>query len=110
MPRGPKGEKRKADVIGNAVHVMRIATGQEQDEPPKPKGALAVAACCPRWKAVSTIRSTWMGRPANNANSSMGAPGLNASMVSACRIAQSSSVTGFLATFVSSDRSLAIVS
>ncbi len=27
MPRGPvKGEKRPADVIGNAVHVMRIAT------------------------------------------------------------------------------------
>jgi hypothetical protein len=25
MPRGPKGEKRPADVIGNAVHVMRIA-------------------------------------------------------------------------------------
>jgi hypothetical protein len=26
MPRGPKGEKRTADVIGNAVRVMRIAT------------------------------------------------------------------------------------
>jgi hypothetical protein len=26
MPRGPKREKRPADVIGNAVHVMRIAT------------------------------------------------------------------------------------
>ncbi len=28
MPRGPKGEKRPADVIGNAVHVTRIATGE----------------------------------------------------------------------------------
>ena len=28
MPRDPKGEKRPADVIGNAVHVMRIATGE----------------------------------------------------------------------------------
>jgi hypothetical protein len=28
MPRGPKGEKRPADVIGNAVHFMRIATGE----------------------------------------------------------------------------------
>lgn len=28
MPRGPKGEKRPADVIGNAIHVMKIATGQ----------------------------------------------------------------------------------
>jgi hypothetical protein len=37
MPRGPKGEKRPADVIGNAVHVMRIATGEveETDEPGK---------------------------------------------------------------------------
>jgi hypothetical protein len=29
MPTGPKGEKRPADVIGNAVKVMRIATGKE---------------------------------------------------------------------------------
>ncbi|MEQ1611637.1 MAG: RNA-binding protein [Hyphomicrobiaceae bacterium] len=32
MPKGPKGEKRPADVIGNAVKVMRIATGEEEDE------------------------------------------------------------------------------
>ncbi|HEY1745229.1 MAG TPA: RNA-binding protein, partial [Xanthobacteraceae bacterium] len=31
MPRGPKGEKRPADVVGNAVHVMRIATGEIED-------------------------------------------------------------------------------
>ena len=34
MPRGPKGEKRPADVIGNAVKVMRIATGEEVDAIP----------------------------------------------------------------------------
>ena len=28
MPKGPKGQKRPADVIGNAVRVMRIATGE----------------------------------------------------------------------------------
>jgi hypothetical protein len=28
MPKGPNGERRPADVIGNAVHVMRIATGE----------------------------------------------------------------------------------
>jgi hypothetical protein len=40
MPRGPKGEKRPADVIGNAVHVMRIATGEIEDNPSKaPKRA-----------------------------------------------------------------------
>jgi hypothetical protein len=27
MPKTPTGAKRPADVIGNAVHVMRIATG-----------------------------------------------------------------------------------
>ena len=32
MPRGPKGEKRPADVIANAVRVMRIATGEAQEE------------------------------------------------------------------------------
>jgi hypothetical protein len=32
MPRGPKGEKRPADVIGNAVHVMRVATGEIEEK------------------------------------------------------------------------------
>jgi hypothetical protein len=32
MPRGPRGEKRPADVIGNAVKVMRIATGEETEQ------------------------------------------------------------------------------
>jgi hypothetical protein len=32
MPKGPKGEKRPADVIANAVKVMRIATGEEEEE------------------------------------------------------------------------------
>lgn len=31
MAKGPKGEKRKADVIGNAVLVMQIATGQVEE-------------------------------------------------------------------------------
>jgi hypothetical protein len=31
MPRGPKGEKRPADVIGNAVHVMKVSTGEIDD-------------------------------------------------------------------------------
>ncbi|RWJ20852.1 MAG: RNA-binding protein [Mesorhizobium sp.] len=29
---GPKGQKRPADVIGNAVRVMRIAVGEAADE------------------------------------------------------------------------------
>ena len=31
MPKGPKGERRPADVIGCAVQVMRIATGEAED-------------------------------------------------------------------------------
>jgi acyl-CoA reductase-like NAD-dependent aldehyde dehydrogenase len=31
MPTGPKGQKRPADVIGNAIKVARIATGEEQE-------------------------------------------------------------------------------
>lgn len=34
MPTGPKGQKRKADVIGNAVLIARIATGEIEDTVP----------------------------------------------------------------------------
>jgi hypothetical protein len=59
MPTGPKGEKRPADVIGNAVKVMRIATAEETDELPTmaktpqprrsgPKAALRAPLGCRR--------------------------------------------------------------
>ncbi len=32
MPKGPKGEKRPADVIGTAVMVAKIATGEIEEE------------------------------------------------------------------------------
>ena len=41
MPRGPQGQKRPADVIGNAVRVMRIATGEETEELDPAKSAAA---------------------------------------------------------------------
>jgi hypothetical protein len=31
MPKGPKGEKHPANVIGNAVNIMRIAVGKDTD-------------------------------------------------------------------------------
>jgi hypothetical protein len=34
MPRGPKGERRPADAIGNAVHVMRVLTGEIEETIP----------------------------------------------------------------------------
>ena len=38
MPKGPKGERRPADVIGNAVHIMRIATGEIDEATPPDDG------------------------------------------------------------------------
>ena len=32
MPKGPRGEKRPADVIGAAVKVMKIATGEIKED------------------------------------------------------------------------------
>jgi hypothetical protein len=38
MLKGPKGQKRPADVIGNAVKVMKIATGEEEEAFPADDG------------------------------------------------------------------------
>jgi hypothetical protein len=35
MPRGPKGEKRHADTVQNAILIGRIATGEIEDSPSK---------------------------------------------------------------------------
>lgn len=47
MPKGPQGQKRPADVIGNAVHIARIATGEEAEtglnQPAKRASGLAGA-------------------------------------------------------------------
>jgi len=47
MPKGPQGQKRPADAIGNAVHIARIATGEIEEttlkQPAKRKSGLAGA-------------------------------------------------------------------
>lgn len=47
MPRGPKGEKRPADVIGNAVHVMRcwkpLLTDDDHRTPHRPRSVQGLA-------------------------------------------------------------------
>ena len=35
MPKGPNGQKRPADVIGNAVLIAKIATGEASDAIPE---------------------------------------------------------------------------
>ena len=48
MPKGPQGQKRPADVIGNAVLIAKIATGEIEDtgyqQPAKAKSGRAGAA------------------------------------------------------------------
>jgi hypothetical protein len=75
MPKGSKGEKRPADVIGNAVKIMRIATGEEPEDiapasaaatlgklggkararalTPEKRSEIAKQAAKTRWKASS---------------------------------------------------------
>jgi hypothetical protein len=38
VPTGPKGQKRPADVVSNAVRIARIATGEEPEEFPADDG------------------------------------------------------------------------
>jgi hypothetical protein len=45
MTKGPKGEKRPGDVIGNAIKIARIATGEEEEaltEDGKDKAAVSL--------------------------------------------------------------------
>lgn len=35
MPKGPRGEKRHADTVQNAMLIGRIATGEVEDSPSK---------------------------------------------------------------------------
>jgi hypothetical protein len=43
MPRTPKGHKRPADVISNAVQVMKIATGEHEEASNTPDGRSVAA-------------------------------------------------------------------
>lgn len=38
MPRGPRGERRPADMIGCAITVAKIATGEIEEELKTPSG------------------------------------------------------------------------
>lgn len=44
MPRGPKGQRRPADVIGTAIMVARIATGEIEEAAPKVSAAAELGA------------------------------------------------------------------
>jgi hypothetical protein len=39
MPKGPNGQRRKGDVVGAAIQIARIATGEEAEALPKTQRA-----------------------------------------------------------------------
>lgn len=53
MPRGPRGEKRPADVIGAAVMVAKIATGEIVEQPKSGRTRSGHAGAKARAKALS---------------------------------------------------------
>jgi hypothetical protein len=70
MPRDPKGRKRPADVIGNAIHVAKIATGEIEEASPPDDGkdpaakALGAKGGKARAKAMSPERRAEIARKA----------------------------------------------
>jgi hypothetical protein len=72
MPKGPKGEKRPADVIGNAVKSMRILTGQEPEDidTPESRGkdphasAMGKLGAAARAKSVSAKKRSEIAKKA----------------------------------------------
>lgn len=77
MPKGPSGQKRPGDVIGAAIHVAKIATGEIENDAddskahhreggkkggaaraaaltPEERSEIAKKAAAGRWKASST--------------------------------------------------------
>jgi hypothetical protein len=70
MPRTPKGHKRPADVISNAVQVMKLATGEADESEPtedgKNKAAVALGRLggSARAKALSKAKRKAIARKA----------------------------------------------
>jgi hypothetical protein len=70
MPTGPKGQKRPADVVSNAVHVMRVLTGEADDGVPVDDGkdpaakALGAKGGAARAKAMTPERRAEIAKAA----------------------------------------------
>jgi hypothetical protein len=64
MPKGPQGQKRPADVIGAAIMVGRIATGEIEDvgskAPNRAKGGKAGGSA--RAKSLTSSRKIEIGK------------------------------------------------
>jgi hypothetical protein len=69
MPKGPQGQKRSADVIGNVVHIAQIATGEINEttlkQPAKRKNSEAGAKA--RQKNTTAEQKLEIARTATSA-------------------------------------------
>ena len=57
MPKTPKGHKRPADVVSNAVHVMKIATGEIEEAGTTEDGKNAAAVALGRKGGAARART-----------------------------------------------------
>jgi hypothetical protein len=70
MPTGPKGQKRPADVVSNAVHVMKVLTGEADEGAPVDDGkdpaakALGAKGGAARAKAMTPERRSEIAKAA----------------------------------------------
>lgn len=67
MPKGPKGQKRPADVIKNAVLVMQIATGEAEDKPTGKRRAGGLKGAERRTAKLTAFQRRDIARVAANA-------------------------------------------
>lgn len=69
MPKGPRGESRPADLIGTAVMVARIATGEVEEETREPSGKVrsGLAGAKARAESMSAEERSAVARKAAGA-------------------------------------------
>lgn len=69
MPKGPNGQTRPADVVGNAVRIAKIATGEIEDTKLKhsAKRASGLAGAKARQENTTPERRKEVARAAANA-------------------------------------------
>jgi len=67
MPKGPNGQKRRADAVGMSVMVAKIATGEVDETKPSGRRASGIAGAKARSAAMSAERRSEIASAAANA-------------------------------------------
>lgn len=67
MPKGPQGQKRPADVIGNAIMIARIATGEVTEILPGNRRNSGFAGAAARAKNVTEEKRKQIAKSAADA-------------------------------------------